>query len=995
MRPLLLTMQAFGTYVEKTEIDFRRLGTKGLFLVAGDTGSGKTTIFDGIMFALYGETSGGSGKNHTGRNGEMLRSDFAEPKQETYVELLFESGGHEYKIWRSPSYDREGYKTAKPADVRWAEDGQDTELRAADIDGKRTAGIRGRVWEVLGLTAEQFRQVAMIAQGDFKKLLLADTKTRGDIFKTIFNTGIYDFIQNRIGQDCREAESEFKELTVKINEGIKGIELPDCSILQEYQLENMAKELEKGYLALKPVIDMLEQLNRQENERADRLSGEIKEKDKAEAEMQSFQSAVLKSTQDVERCYRQYAGHSAALLQKNSEFAQAEAEYKKWDAVSVENLTLEEAELEKQMTILSKLETLEQEEKVLAKEREDAERCQRHALEKVKQQKEQNGKYEKLIGQGDDTKADIEKYQIQEATIQKQKQRLQRLKQQAGELSEEEHVCTNCMDEKNQRLEKRDGAFLRYQEADIIRNSQICGELAQKLETGKPCPVCGSTNHPNKACYEGTTITAEDVKRKQQEFDAAEKELREAEMQYEKYVAAWQEKKRNFADDVKEILIERNKEMPTEASISALDTILTAEIKDCETEKQAVQRQLKECRNAHNRYLETMQHWKEGKEILKKAEQEADQAAQRYKETDGMYLMKKTEVFHMKQNVQGDAVAVKRKLQDVKTELDSIRTEKQASLRQYQNLMKEIAGLQTSVEHDLQEQRHRYQEAEALLAEMQKKAGMDDRIYDGIYERISDRKLETFDDVFDKSKTDAEKQYAGFCSYIDDVSQMLSDKKKRIAAERFELEEKKNAYIKRITINQAAHRKLKQNVKRFEEVYKKYSRLEDLSKAVLGNYKLETYIQEVYFDKIIESANRRLRKIIHNQFELRRGMKTAGNRGLDLFIYDFRTGTVRDVKTLSGGEAFVASLSMALGLADIVSGYSAGVQIETLFIDEGFGSLDSDILEQALNVLAELSESDHLVGIISHVEELKRRIDRQIVVSKDENGGSHIKLEGC
>lgn len=973
MRPLLLTMQAFGTYVEKTEIDFRRLGTKGLFLVAGDTGSGKTTIFDGIMFALYGETSGGSGKNHTGRNGEMLRSDFAEPKQETYVELLFESGGHKYKIWRSPSYEREGYKTAKLADVRWAEDGQDTELRAADIDGKRTAGIRGRVWEVLGLTAEQFRQVAMIAQGDFKKLLLADTKTRGDIFKTIFNTGIYDFIQNRIGQDCREAESEFKELTVKINEGIKGIELPDCSILQEYQLENMATELEKGYLALKPVIDMLEKLNRQENERADKLSGEIKEKDKAEAEMQSFQSAVLKSTQDVERSYRQYAGHSATLLQKNSEFAQAEAEYKKWDAVSVENLTLEEAELEKQMTILSKLETLEQEEKVLAKKREDAERRQRHALEKVKQQKEQNGKYEKLIGQGDDTKADIEKYQIQEATIEKQKQRLLRLKQQAGELSEDERVCTNCMNEKNQRLEKRDGAFLRYQEADIIRNSQICGELAQKLETGKPCPVCGSTNHPNKACYEGTTITAEDVKRRQQEFDAAEKELREAEVQYEKSVAAWQEKKRNFADGVKEILIERNKEMPTEASISAYDTILTAEIKDCGTEKQAVQRQLEECRNAHNRYLETMQRWKEGKEILKKAEQEADQAAQRYKEADGMYLMKKAEVSQMKQNVQGDAVAVKRNLQDVKTELDSIRTEKQASLRQYQNLMKEIAGLQTSVEHDLQEQKHRYQEAEALLAEMQKKAGMDDRI----------------------SETDAEKQYAGFCSYMDDVSQMLSDKKKRIAAERFELEEKKNAYIKRITINQAAHRKLKQNVKRFEEVHKKYSRLEDLSKAVLGNYKLETYIQEVYFDKIIESANRRLRKIIHNQFELRRGMKTAGNRGLDLFIYDFRTGTVRDVKTLSGGEAFVASLSMALGLADIVSGYSAGVQIETLFIDEGFGSLDSDILEQALNVLAELSESDHLVGIISHVEELKRRIDRQIVVSKDENGGSHIKLEGC
>ncbi len=195
--------------LKKTEIDFRRLGTKGLFLVAGDTGSGKTTIFDGIMFALYGETSGGSGKNHTGRNGEMLRSDFAEPKQETYVELLFESGGHEYKIWRSPSYDREGYKTAKPADVRWAEDGQDTELRAADIDGKRTAGIRGRVWEVLGLTAEQFRQVAMIAQGDFKNFCLQIRKHEAIFLRQFLIPA--SMILFRIGLD-RIAERQSRNL---------------------------------------------------------------------------------------------------------------------------------------------------------------------------------------------------------------------------------------------------------------------------------------------------------------------------------------------------------------------------------------------------------------------------------------------------------------------------------------------------------------------------------------------------------------------------------------------------------------------------------------------------------------------------------------------------------------------------------------------------------------------------------------------------------------
>ena len=159
MRPLVLTMEAFGTYIEKTEIDFRKFGKQGLFLISGDTGSGKTTIFDGIMYALYGETSAGSGKNNTGRNGEMLRSDFADPKQLTYVELLFESGGHEYKIWRSPAYERSGYKSMKQAEVRWMEDGQETELKAADIDGKRTAGVIGRVREVLGLTADQFRRL--------------------------------------------------------------------------------------------------------------------------------------------------------------------------------------------------------------------------------------------------------------------------------------------------------------------------------------------------------------------------------------------------------------------------------------------------------------------------------------------------------------------------------------------------------------------------------------------------------------------------------------------------------------------------------------------------------------------------------------------------------------------------------------------------------------------------------------------------------------------
>ena len=235
--------------------------------------------------------------------------------------------------------------------------------------------------------------------------------------------------------------------------------------------------------------------------------------------------------------------------------------------------------------------------------------------------------------------------------------------------------------------------------------------------------------------------------------------------------------------------------------------------------------------------------------------------------------------------------------------------------------------------------------------------------------------------------------YTHFCTASTVLLEQISGQIERSIRKKNSVAIRHDAIAERLVKNKAAYSKLKKDYGAYLNIYKRYSKLQDLSQAALGNYKLETYIQEVYFDRIIDSANHRLRQIVCNQFELKRGQKTAGNRGLDLFVLDHRTGKERDVKTLSGGEAFVASLSMALGLADIVSANAAGVRIDTLFIDEGFGSLDSDILEQALNVLAELSESDHLVGIISHVEELKHRIDRQILVTKDHQGGSHVEIQ--
>ena len=409
MRPLVLTMEAFGTYIEKTEIDFRKFGKQGLFLISGDTGSGKTTIFDGIMYALYGETSAGSGKNNTGRNGEMLRSDFAEPKQLTYVELLFESGGHEYKIWRSPAYERSGYKSMKQAEVRWMEDGQETELKAADIDGKRTAGVIGRVREVLGLTADQFRQVAMIAQGDFKKLLVADTKTRSDIFKTIFDTKIYEYIQNRIAQDCKEAEGVYTELVAKVDRTIEGVELPDETELYKTGLQDLPEHLENRHLAFDDILEELHSLNQIEEKQAEDLHHQIESYTQTNNQYDNWYTAIEKNKRIIGQTYDGYVAHLDAYRQVKQEFVSAEAQNHSMEAQSTEPLMLRQAELQKQADSFVRLNEMEKELLLVEQVCHQAGKKRQDILETKKKLQKQTVELEQIVNPGDTTQVKLVK----------------------------------------------------------------------------------------------------------------------------------------------------------------------------------------------------------------------------------------------------------------------------------------------------------------------------------------------------------------------------------------------------------------------------------------------------------------------------------------------------------------------------------------------------------------------------------------------------------
>ena len=529
MRPLVLTMEAFGTYIEKTEIDFRKFGKQGLFLISGDTGSGKTTIFDGIMYALYGETSAGSGKNNTGRNGEMLRSDFADPKQLTYVELLFESGGHEYKIWRSPAYERPGYKSMKQAEVRWMEDGQETELKAADIDGKRTAGVIGRVREVLGLTADQFRQVAMIAQGDFKKLLVADTKTRSDIFKTIFDTKIYEYIQNRIAQDCKEAEGVYTELVAKVDRTIEGVELPDETELYKTGLQDLPEHLENRHLAFDDILEELHSLNQIEEKQAEDLHHQIESYTQTNNQYDNWYTAIEKNKRIIGQTYDGYVAHLDAYRQVKQEFVSAEAQNHSMEAQSTEPLMLRQAELQKQADSFVRLNEMEKELLFVEQVCHQAGKKRQDILETKKKLQKQTEELEQIVNPGDTSQVKLEKVQTEKKQIAERMQRLQELEKECLEIDHLEIKKQQMVVDNRSAFEKRNQANANYEEAIRNRNDQICGELAANLQEGTPCPVCGSKTHPEKAHCDGAVVTEEMVKKLRAAFDQADASFRRKE----------------------------------------------------------------------------------------------------------------------------------------------------------------------------------------------------------------------------------------------------------------------------------------------------------------------------------------------------------------------------------------------------------------------------------------------------------------------------------
>ena len=922
MRPLKLTVSAFGPYAGVMELDFETLGTSGLYLITGDTGAGKTTIFDAISFALFGEASGGN------REPGMLRSKYADPATPTEVTLLFRYAGKEYTITRNPEYMR---PKAKGKDKGDAMTKQTAGATLTYPDGHlvtKPKEVNAAIRDILGLDREQFAQVAMIAQGDFLKLLLADTKERQKIFRNIFHTNLYVELQDQLSKQANKIKYQWDDVQDSIRQYVDGIL---CSEESEYA--EAIRHAKEGSAPIEEILVTLDALLKSDGVLRDELEEALRETDTSLEETVAFLTKAEsrdKTKKDLVKTEENEASAKMRLQQCQEALEAEQAKKPRQEQLSKEitaiDLSLKDydrlAGLESALQDTHAQKIKAEEDSAAAGEVKtvlfaaiDALKEERKSLETIGEEKE------KLLRKKQDLhlkRTELQKLVADIAQYHTQYQNWETAQKLYLTVYEKSSNLQQDYDVKNK-------AFLDEQ----------AGIIAGRLEDGKPCPVCGSVHHPAPAVMADTAPTEAEVKKARKDYEKAAKET-------EKASAAAAKEKGKVSTQEEALLrqIDGLLQLKTiaEAESSATDAIseLTHSVDDVENQISQISKSLE-----RKDQLDDLIPQKE-KEIS--AAEERLTAAKELLASSGASIQALTE-----------------QIKALKETLPF--SDKSAAVAQRNALDHEHHNLQSALESAEKAYMNCKDELTALAASGQELK----------------KQLEESPEI--DMQAQAEKK------------DMLSTQKAAI------LKEQKLVHT-RITSNTSCRKNIQNKSAELSALEAKQKWLRALSDTANGTVKgkekimLETYIQTTYFDRIVARANVRLMKMTGGQYDLKR-RKTPdtmrGQTGLELDVVDHYNGTERSVKTLSGGESFKASLALALGLSDEVQ-MSTGIQLDTLFVDEGFGSLDPESLNQAYNTLAGLTEGNRLVGIISHVAELKERIDRQIIVTKEKSGGSKARI---
>lgn len=900
MKPKKLTLCAWGPYRDRQEIDFSAFAEKGIFLITGATGAGKTTIFDAITYALYGALSG----DERDKERNSVRSDFADPQTPTLVELEMEHGGKEYRVVRNPEYMRpkkRGRKNAE-AETTVGENAQKESVATFQMtkekenavlyypDGRVLEGTRevnAALQELLVLDHQQFKKISMIAQGEFAKLLVAPPKDKTRIFREIFGTGIYERFTQQLGQRARQLYAKVAEKKSKLEEDVRlltvGLEKSVWSQELREQLQEVTRAEHWNYDVLRVVLDRMESeaseetakwksIYAQRDAAVEKLAGKLAEEEELKRKQKEFvrvsgekaaleeQKAFYKAKeQQVEKAVNAGFVETAAQLKKQLEAGYVSAQTK------CKNL---ESELEKLSEEAIRLQGLNGKVEEIRSLLQKAVQLEELERELKQTQKQAAGKLKML-------KAGQEKYIQAETSL--------KLKKDA------------------------------YEEADHRRRLAAVGLAAALLEEGKPCPVCGSTSHPSPAKQMENVVTQEELDRRKTEVDLASGELHalHGELVAIKTLAdsltekCWQLEEgcvvlREKLDAETDPVVREYLEMPVDRGLQVLNSRWerAGALAELLAEKK---RQLSE----------QVKSTQELAENIVVAEQQVEKALEQYGFADWEAYL-----------------------------------EARLSVKEREVLQKEVTAYAQKVSANKELYLH-------LQAALKSKKEADP---ESLKAEIGEARAQ---------KEEALKQFKRWEAGLSEVK-----KTKRMMGEKLQ---------------------------GMEEASREYGYVKDLENMAAGNNPrrlvFEQYVLATYFEEILRAANLRFLKMTGGRYEMSRVGEVGDGRvkdNLEIQVLDYYTGKYRSVRTLSGGESFKASLSLALGMSDVIQAMNGGIRVDTLFVDEGFGALDEESLDQACNTLMSLAEKNCLIGVISHVPELRNRIDKQLIIEKT-SSGSRVK----
>lgn len=919
MRPIKLTLQAFGPYVNNTVIDFSELGEGGLYLITGDTGAGKTTIFDAITYALYYQPSGSN------RDESMFRSKYADNNTPTYVELLFSFRGKEYKVIRKLSYKKHKKSGIETLTL-------DKEENMFFPDGHVvTRKVTDEITKLIGLNKDQFCQIAMIAQGDFLKLLLCKTDDRQEIFRQIFKTELYGELLGKLKDEHGIRKKKLGDLKQNLKSAIQDIA---CS--EDNSLEYEVRKAKQGDMPTEDVVDLLNRLVEEDSDLEVALSNEKRICD----EVINNCNLTIDSAKRVGQAKKDYSSTEYEIVRIESELENIEKQLKELRDTEEPKITDYSNKASAIAVLLPEYEELSNKEIDLVENEKNLEKCN---ADKEKFTAEKSRLVEKLdnlkkelasLKPSSDKKNELEKSLT---TAVNALDSFKKLKRDQDELE----VCKKEYGKALHLFENAENEYLTssraYDEASGIFLSSQAGILASALQDNMPCPVCGSLNHPKKADLPKEVPSAKRLDELKADKEKREKIRKTCAEDANGKKGKLEEKENIFVSDARRLIGE---ELPDNIQSEIRERIISLENK-----KEELQKAIENCRNQISR-CKTIEE-----SLIPKAEKERNE--------------KEISINEISKRESG-----------LRTKIDS--------------LNESILNLKEKLE---------FKSKTEAVKEIDRLRGLSDRIK----KEIEEAQNEYNSLIQRKSKLEGEKkQLRAQFEGKDDVNiEDLNKELDRNIKVKDELEAKEKKTNSRKDTNSRILKKISENLVAIAKIEKEFQMTKELFDLANGDIngkekiKLETYIQMTYFDRIIRHANLRLMIMTSGQYELVRrkeALSMRGQSGLELDVIDHYNGSERAVNTLSGGESFKASLALALGLSDEIQSSAGGIQLETMFVDEGFGSLDEESLEQAIKALMSLSDSNRLVGIISHVRELKQRIDKQIIVTKDRDNGSTVRI---